>query len=160
MSVSPDVKQFLSDHAVEYEVIPHPAAYTTQEEAAATHISGYEWAKTVIFFKEDGEAIMAVVPAPYDIDVEALEALVDGGELELAEESEFAHLYPDCEPGAMPPLGTLYEQRVYVDERLSGDEEIVFNAGSHTEAIRMSYADFDELVHPVVGGFARSHEEG
>jgi Ala-tRNA(Pro) deacylase len=155
MPIAPEVEKFLKDEGVEYETIPHPTAYTAQEEAAASHISGHEWAKTVIFFTENSEAIMAVLPAAYQVDVNALQNLVGEGELQLADESEFAPLYPDCEPGAQPPLGVLYDQRVFVDERLAGDEQIAFNAGDHTRAVRIRYADFDRLVSPTVGSFAR-----
>lgn len=153
MSLAPEVEKLLKEEGVDYEVIQHPTAYTAAEEAAASHISGYEWAKTVIFFTEDDEAIMAVLPASHHVNAESLEDLVGPGTLRLAEEPEFAKLYPNCEPGAMPPLGNLYGQRVFVDERLTEDEKIVFNAGNHTEAVRMRYADFEQLTDPVVGSF-------
>lgn len=155
MSIAPEVETFLEENGVDYEVISHPTAYTSQEEAAVSHISGYEWAKTVIFFTEDSNAIMAALPAPYDVDIKRLEELVGAGELQLAEESEFARLYPNCEPGAMPPLGVLYDQKVYVEERLAEDEYIVFNAGNHKEAVRVAYSEFERLVEPVVGRFGR-----
>jgi Ala-tRNA(Pro) deacylase len=153
MSVAPEVEKLLAGEGVEWEVIKHPTAYTAAEEAAASHISGYEWAKTVIFLTKEDEAIMAVLPASYHVNTQALEGLVGSGALRLAEESEFSGLYPNCEPGAMPPLGVLYNQKVYVDERLAEDEKIVFNAGNHTEAVRMRYADFERLVKPVVAAF-------
>lgn len=153
MAVAPEVDRFLKDAGVKYEVIKHPTAYTAAEEAAVSHISGYEWAKTVIFFTAKDEAIMAVLPASYHVNKDKLTKLADAGQLRLAEESEFAGLYPNCEPGAMPPLGNLYGQRVFVDQRLADDETIVFNAGNHTEAVRLRYADFNRLVKPVVGAF-------
>ncbi|MGD2152690.1 MAG: YbaK/EbsC family protein [Gemmatimonadales bacterium] len=153
MSVAPEVEKMLKDEGVDYEVVKHPTAYTAAEEAAASHISGYEWAKTVIFFTESNEPIMAVLAASHHVNAKQLEELVGSGKLRLAAESEFSGLYPNCEPGAMPPFGNLYGQRLYVDERLTEDETIVFNAGNHTEAIRMRYADFERLAKPVVGSF-------
>ncbi len=155
MPVSPKVEKFLKEQGVDYEVIDHPTAYTAAEEAAAAHISGYEWAKTVIFFTPDGEPIQAVLPASFSVDVEKLEALVGAGKLRLAEEQEFVDLYPDCEPGAMPPLGNLYEQKVYVDKHLAEDERIVFDAGRHNTAIRMRYRDYEKLAQPIVGEFGK-----
>ncbi len=153
MSLAPEVQKFLRSEHVEFEVIKHPTAYTAAEEAAVSHISGYEWAKTVIFFTADDEPIMAVVPASYHVNAELLADLVGAGKLRLAEESDFSGLFPNCEPGAMPPLGNLYGQRVFVDDRLAEDERIVFNAGDHREAVRVKYSDFERLVHPVVGHF-------
>ena len=159
MSISPQVERFLKDNGIDYEVIEHPAAYTSQEEAAAAHVSGHEWAKTVVFFNNDGEAIQAVLPASYAVDRERLEDLVGQGELRLAEESEFVDLYPECEPGAMPPLGVIYDQQVFVDEHLAQDESIVFDAGDHRSAVRMQYADYESLVNPVVGEFGIPAEQ-
>jgi Ala-tRNA(Pro) deacylase len=153
MSVAPEVEKLLKDEGVNYEVIKHPTAYTAAEEAAVSHISGYEWAKTVIFFTKKDEPIMAVLAASHHVNSKQLEDLVGSGKLRLAAESEFSGLYPNCEPGAMPPLGNLYGQRVYVDKRLAEDEEIVFNAGNHTEAVRLRYSDFERLAKPVVGSF-------
>lgn len=155
MSVAPEVEKLLKDEGITFDVIVHPTAYTAAEGAAVSHISGYEWAKTVIFFTEQEEPVMAVLPASYSVDAARLEGLVGSGKLRLAEEAEFTGLYPNCEPGAMPPLGNLYSQRVFVDDRLADDETIVFNAGNHREAVRMRYADFERLVRPVVGRFGR-----
>jgi Ala-tRNA(Pro) deacylase len=153
MSVAPEVAEFLKQAKVKYEVIKHPTAYTAAEEAAVTHVSGYEWAKTVVFFTAQDEAIMAVLPASYHANTNLLAKLAGTGKLRLAVEAEFAKLYPSCEPGAMPPFGNLYGQRVFVEQRLKEDEQIVFNAGNHQEAIRLKYADFERLVKPVVGQF-------
>ena len=153
MSIAPELEKELKQEGVNYDIIKHPTAYTAQEEAAATHISGYEWAKTVIYFTDDDEPIMAVLPASYHVNEDALRELVGVDSIRLAEESEFAGLYPNCEPGAMPPLGNLYGQRVFVDERLTEDEEIVFNAGNHSEAVRMRYEDYSRLAEPEVGSF-------
>ncbi len=154
MSVAPEVEKLLKEEGVKYEVIKHPTAYTAAEEAAVSHISGYEWAKTVIFFTKKDEPIMAVLAASHHVNSKLLEDVVGAGKLRLAGESDFAGLYPNCEPGAMPPLGNIYGQRVFVDQRLTEDETIVFNAGNHTEAVRMPYTDFARLAKPVVGKFA------
>lgn len=159
MSIAPEVEKLLKDEGITYDVIEHPTAYTAAEEAAVSHISGYEWAKTVIFFTQDDEPIMAVLPASYSVDTNRLRGLVGASKLRLAGESEFTGLFPNCEPGAMPPLGNLYGQRVFVEERLAEDEKIVFNAGNHREAVRMRYADFERLVKPVVGEFGRRPPE-
>lgn len=153
MSLAPEVQKFLKEAGVGFEVIKHPTAYTAAEEAAVSHVSGYDWAKTVIFFAGDDTPIMAVLPASYHVNMEMLQDLVGLGKLRLAEESEFARLFPNCEPGAMPPLGNLYGQKVFVDDRLAEDEMIVFNAGNHQEAVRLRYADFARIVKPAVGHF-------
>ena len=153
MPISPSVERFLEAEGVDFEVIEHPAAYTAMEEAAAAHVSGYEWAKTVIFFTPEDEPIMAVLPATYSVDRKKLNEIVEAGELRLADESEFVGLYPECEPGAMPPFGNLYDQRVFVDQHLTEDETIAFDAGEHQSAIRMRYADYERLVQPVTGDF-------
>ena len=153
MAVTEVVQEFLRQANVAYSVFPHAPAFTAQEEAAVTHISGRDWAKPVVFFA-DGEPIMAVVPADLVIDVEQLLLLTGAEKIRLATEEELEGLYPDCEPGAMPPLGPLYNQPVFVDIALAAEPQIVFNGGTHGDAICMRYDDFAALARPVVGNFA------
>ena len=157
MSVVPAVQEFLRRARVPYSVFPHTRAYTAQEEAAVTHVPGRQWAKAVICFV-DGEPIQAVVPADLVVDLDRLAVVALATSIRLAEEDELRWLYPDCERGAMPPLGPLYRQTVYADEALADDDEIVFNAGTHEDAIRMRYEDFATIAHPIVGRFARRPE--
>jgi Ala-tRNA(Pro) deacylase len=157
MPIPTSIQHFFGDHNVRYAVLHHPRAYTAQEEAAVTHIPGRMWAKTVACFA-DGDPILAVLPADSIIDVDRLRMLTGARTLRFATEGEIGPLYPDCELGAMPPLGTLYGQRVFVDRSLATDDDVVFNAGSHTDAIRVKYQDFARLVQPVVGDFRQRPE--
>jgi Ala-tRNA(Pro) deacylase len=102
----------------------------------------------------DEQFVLAVVPAHRRVDVEALRLLAGALNVRVARESEFSPCYPDCELGAMPPFGALYHQRVFVDQSLVGEAEMCFDAGTHTDAIRMHYGDFAELARPTVGAFA------
>jgi Ala-tRNA(Pro) deacylase len=150
------VKAFLDIHGTKYVVISHSKAFTAQGIAAIAHISGKELAKTVIV-KLDGDLAMAVLPASYQVDLEELKSRTGVRTAELASEREFKQHFPDCETGAMPPFGNLYGIPVYVDETLTQDREIAFNAGSHYELIKMSYRDFDRLVKPEVMEFSSAH---
>ncbi len=153
MSVLKRLKDYLDDNGVKYKTISHSPAYTAQEIAALVHVPGKELAKTVIVKSEDGHA-MVVLPASRKINFEALKNVMSKSRIELAEEDEFANMFPDCELGAMPPFGNLYNMPVYVAKALSEDEEIVFNAGTHTDVIKMSYEDLERLVKPVVADFS------
>jgi Ala-tRNA(Pro) deacylase len=141
------LEDFLDDEGVRYVTIRHSRAYTAQETAESAHIPGKELAKTVMV-KIDGKMAMVVVPASDRIDLERLKRATGGGKLELASEGEFKRLFPDCEIGAMPPFGNLYGMDVYASSKLAEDDEIAFNAGSHTELIRLSYDDFARLARP------------
>ena len=151
------VKEFLDANAVKYIVISHSKAYTAQGIAAVSHISGKELAKTVIV-KLDGALGMVVLPASYQVDLLALRRVTGVREAQLATEREFKQHFPDCETGAMPPFGNLYGIPVYVDETLTEDFEIAFNAGSHYELIKMAYTDFERLVGPEVLSFSSARE--
>ena len=157
MAVVPTVQEFLRRANVPYAVFPHARAYTAQEEAAVTHVPGRDWAKAVVCFV-DGEPVQSVVPADLEVDLDRLAVLAGATTIRLADEDELRWLYPDCERGAMPPLGPLYRQTVYVDEALAVEEQIVFNAGTHGDAVRMRYEDFAAIAHPIVGRFARRPE--
>jgi Ala-tRNA(Pro) deacylase len=141
------LKAYLDQNGVRYVTIRHSKAYTSQEVAASAHVSGREFAKTVMI-KIDNKMAMAVLPASYQIDFDLLEDHFRGKSVKLATEAEFRDSFPGCEPGAMPPFGNLYGMEVYVAESLAVDEEIAFNAGTHTEIIRMTFADFERLVKP------------
>jgi Ala-tRNA(Pro) deacylase len=141
------LKDFLDSNGVKYVSISHSMAYTAQEIAAASHIPGKEIAKTVMV-KLDGKMAMAVLPASYKIDFGLLKKVSGASDAELAGEGEFKDMFPGCEIGAMPPFGNLYDMEVFVAESLAEDEEIAFNAGNHTELIKLAYSDFEKLVHP------------
>lgn len=147
------LKTFLDEREVRYVTISHSRAYTAQEVAASAHIPGREMAKTVMV-RVDGTMAMAVLPAPYQVDLGHLRDVLGAERVELATEEEFQDLFPSCELGAMPPFGTLYGMPTYVAEALAEDDEIAFNAGTHTELIRMRYDDFERLAEPTVLPFA------
>jgi Ala-tRNA(Pro) deacylase len=155
MPVRPTVQEFLRVADVEYTVLPHQRAHTARQEAAAALIPVSNWAKVVIVFA-DGEPVQAVVPADCDVDFGRLAALIGVPHVRMATEDEIDWLYPDCETGAMPPLGPLYRQLVCVDRRLTEHDDIAFNAGSFDDAVVMSVRDFMALAKPVIGSFARA----
>lgn len=144
------LKEFLDSHRVHYESIPHVQTFTAQRTAQSTHIKGKEMAKTVIV-KIDGLMCMAVIPADHRISLEHLKDASGAESVELATEQEFCAMFPQCEVGAMPPFGNLFGMDVFVDNELTQDEEIAFNAGTHTEVIKMRYQDFVNLVQPEIG---------
>lgn len=154
MALSISAQEFLRCSCVTYTAFRHAPAFTAQEEAAVTHIPGRAWAKVVACFA-DGRPIQAVVPADRDVDLDRLLLLAAANELRLARPDELDWLYPDCERGAMPPFGPLYRQPIFVDAGLATDGDIVFNAGTHADAVGMNYDAFVGLVHPVVGEFAQ-----
>lgn len=143
------LKKYLDEHHVSYELIPHPPTFTAQETAAAAHIPGKQVAKTVIV-AIDGRWAMVVLPAFETLDLRRLREVTGATDVQLATEDDFSVIFPDCELGAMPPFGNLYGMRVFVAPHLREDDRIAFNAGSHSEMIRMPYDDFERLVEPVV----------
>lgn len=154
MAIPASIREFLQSRNAEFRVITHPTAYTAQEEAAVTHVPGRQWAKTVVCIAGD-ERILAVLPAHYSVDLERLQQLAGTPPLRLATENEIAGLYPGCEAGAMPPLGPLYGQRVFVDQAIADDPEVVFNAGTHVDAVRMRAETLIALAGATVGKFGR-----
>jgi Ala-tRNA(Pro) deacylase len=136
-------------------MVPHRASFTAQEGAAAAHVPGRDWAKVVVCFI-DGMAVEAVVPAPSTINLDRLLELAGGTDIRLAREDELGTLFPGCEPGAMPPFGPMYGQSVFVDISLAAEPEIVFDAGTHVDAIAMRWSDFARTVRPIVGRFAEA----
>lgn len=145
------LKEFLDNHHVKYITIDHSPSYTAQEVASNSHIHGKDFAKTVIV-KMDGRMAMVVEPANQKVDLESFQAMTSANDVTLATEHEFRDFFPECEVGAMPPFGNLYDMDVYVSDSLSTND-IAFNAGSHTELIKMSFSDFKRLVRPTIISF-------
>ena len=147
------LKAFLERHDVKYETITHSPTYTAPETAQSAHVSGRDFAKTVIVERDTGLA-MVVLPADRKIVLSDLREMLADEELKLASEGDFVARFPDCEAGAMPPFGNLYGLPVYVARGLADEPEIAFNAGTHRDVIKMSFADFERLVQPIVLEFA------
>ncbi len=143
------LKEFLDSNSIKYISVFHSHAYTAQEVAASAHIPGRKLAKTVMV-KIDGKMAMAVLSASDKVDFSLVQEAAGVDKVELASELEFADQFSGCEIGAIPPFGNLYDMQVIVDEKLTEQTEIVFNAGSYTELITLHYEDFKRLVKPCV----------
>ena len=146
------LRNLLDQEHIRYITIQHSPAYTAQEIAASAHIPGKELAKTVIA-KINEKLTMLVLPASSKVHLKHLSELLGTKNLELVPESEFENAFPECELGAMPPFGNLYDMDTYVDKSLEEDEEIAFNAGNHSELIKLAYKDYVRLVKPEVISF-------
>ena len=148
MAICERLKNYLDSNGVKYITIVHSTAFTSQEVAASVHIKGKEFAKCVIV-KSDGKFFMLVVPSDHRVNFEKVKSILNVENLTLASESEFRELFPDCETGAMPPFGNLYDVPVYVDERFKANDEISFNGGTHNDVVKMKMADYVRLVEPM-----------
>ena len=154
MAISDRLKAFLQESRVKYAAAKHPVVYTAQEIAAAQHVPGRQLAKCVLV-KTDRGPVLAVLPAIRLIDLKKLKALLGAKTLSIGKEADIKERFPDVEVGAMSPFGNLYQVPVVVDRELGESEEIVFNAGSHTDTIKMRYRDFAALVKPKAGPFGQ-----
>jgi Ala-tRNA(Pro) deacylase len=154
MSISRTLNAYLDHERVHYDVLPHPEAFRAAEIAHTLQTPEKEMAKVVIV-KVQERFVMMVLPARWNVDLLRLKTVFATHQVRLATEDEITGLFPDCELGAMPPFGNLYGLPVYVDQSLTEDEEIVFQAGTHSDAIRMRYWDYASLAFPVVGEFHR-----
>ena len=153
--------QYLDDNKTPYTIVTHPLTFTAQEVAHSAHVAGESLAKTVMVWM-DGAMTMVVLPGSHMIDFSLLRMRSGCRDVELASEAEFTDRFPDCEIGAMPPFGNLFDMKVFVASALNDRSEIAFNAGSHRELVKMAYADFESLVRPAVSSFTfkrLNHEE-
>ncbi len=147
--ISPILRNYLEHEKVTFQVKQHQPTVDACRTAQAAHVPGRTFAKTVIV-KADNALKMVVIPSTDEVHLSELQQALGARKLTLADESEFESAFPDCETGAMPPFGNLYNMEVFVNEHLREDEHIVFNAGGHDEVMRMSYRDYDRLVNPQV----------
>ena len=141
--------KYFRENRVSFQVMHHPLAYTAQEVAAAQNISGKLLAKVVMLLADE-KPVMMVLPSNLRLDLVGARAALHAGSVRLAREDEFERLFPDCESGAMPPFGNLYNVPTYVDRVLSEDEQLVFQIGTHRDTMQIAYADYARLVKPIV----------
>ncbi len=152
------VEDYLRQQQIPFQVQQHPIAFTAQDVAAREHIPGKQVAKVVVVFA-DNKMVMLVLPAPYRVDFARVAQTLGARDVRLADEIELGAAFPDCDVGAMPPFGNLYNLPLIVDKRLAEDESIVFPVGTHTETMRLKYADFQRLANPTLAEFARPPQE-
>ncbi len=152
MGIPKQLIECLKENKVSYEILRHPEAVTAQRIAQAEHVKGRHHAK-VVMVKSGDQHLMMVLPADHHIDLEKVEKAI-GKPVSMGKEQEFKSLFPDCAIGAMPPLGNLYGVPTYVDRDLAKQDYIVFEAGTHTDAIKISYGDYEKIVKPKVNDLA------
>jgi Ala-tRNA(Pro) deacylase len=148
------MEQYLRENGVGFEVKTHSQAYTMQEVAAALHVPGRQVAK-VVMVRADADLVMLVLAAPDRLDFHKVRGMLAARKVSLAEEKDFASVFPDCATGAMPPFGNQYDVATHVDEALAQEPDIVFRIGTHRETMKVAYADFARLAQPTVGDFAK-----
>jgi Ala-tRNA(Pro) deacylase len=153
MAAKQRLEKYLREEGVRFDTITHPVAYTAQEVAAAQHVPGKQVAK-VVLVDSDGELVMLVLPASYRVEFPKLKSLLKAKKVRLAKEEEFGGTFTDCEVGAMPPFGNLYDLPVYVDSSLADAKEIVFKVGRHTTSMKVGFSDYKKLVKPQITEFA------
>ena len=154
MAISRKLKTYLDKNKVKYSTLKHKEAFTAQEIAAAGHIPGKQVVKSVLI-KADDKYILAVLPAIHLVDFSSLKKALKAKKVSLATENEISKVVPDFEIGAMPPFGSMFDLPVYADSILKEDKEIVFNAGTHKDMVKMKYKDFEKLAKPALGEFGK-----
>jgi len=153
MAAEKRLERYLQEEGVWFASMTHPVAYTAQEVAAAQHVPGKQLAK-VVLVDVDGQLVMLVLPASYRVDFPKLKSVLKAKKVRLAKEEEFGGTFTDCEVGAMPPFGNLYDLPVHMDSSLAEVSEIVFKVGRHTTSMKVRFADYKKLVKPQIVDFA------
>jgi Ala-tRNA(Pro) deacylase len=155
--IDPRLEKLLDEHQVDYEVLHHREDFRACTAAEDTHTPPEEFAKTVLVRVDDGYAL-AVLPATHYVAPSLLAKAIGAREVTVASESEMQELMTGCEVGAASPFGSFYDLPVYASPVLARDERITFNAGTHRDAVRMAWADYERLAEPKVVHLSR-HEE-
>lgn len=153
MSVALKIKELLEKENISYQALEHDLAYTASEVAQAQHLPGHQVVKSVVV-NGDGKWILCVVPATHKIDFDKLKQLLSLKEASLANEGKVASLFPGCDVGAMPPFGQLGSIQTVVDTNLQENETIAFNAGTHTDLIKIRFKDYMRIAKPLLGDFS------
>ncbi|MDD5073456.1 MAG: YbaK/EbsC family protein [Candidatus Omnitrophica bacterium] len=154
MAIAAKLKKYLDSNKVKYKALKHKLAYTAQEIAAAQEVPGKQVVKSVLV-KAGDRFVLAVLPAIHLIDAKKLKAVLKCKSIKIATEKDIKKVIPDYKPGAMPPFGNLFGLETCADKMLKEDVEIVFNGGTHTDTVKMKYADFEKLAKPKISDFGK-----
>lgn len=149
-----NIQSYLDEKGVHYYVTRHSTAYTAQDLAAAEHVKGQRVIKPVIV-QADGQFIMCALPATHRVDLNELKEQLRADDVKLADESTIGRMFPDCELGAEPPIGRIYGMPTLMDESLFADDKVMFQAGTHMDAVTMTLADYRRVAQPEVAHFGR-----
>ena len=149
-----NVQSYLDQLGINYKISHHPTAYTAQDLAAIEHVPGQKVIKPVVV-RADGEFVMCALPASYKVDLQELKNQLEAADVCLVEEQKLAELFPGCELGAEPPIGRMYNMQTLMDESVMSDDQVIFQAGTHDDAITMSLADYRRAAMPEVAHFGR-----
>jgi Ala-tRNA(Pro) deacylase len=149
-----NIQSYLDELGVAYRLSHHPTAYTAQDLASIEHVPGQQVVKPVIV-KADGRFVMCALPASHRIDLQALRTQLDADDVKLADENKLSELFPDCELGAEPPIGRLFDMQTIMDESLTAGARVTFQAGTHRDAVTMTLAEYRRVAQPEMGYFGR-----
>ena len=149
-----NLQALLDELGIRYRVSHHPTAYTAQTLAEVEHVPGRKVIKPVVV-QADGEFVMCALPACYRVDLGELKDQLQAQEVKLVEEPKLMELFPDCELGAAPPVGRLYGMTTLMDESLVQDDRVMFQAGTHEDAVTMSLAEYRRAAQPEMAHFGR-----
>lgn len=155
MTIPASVKQYLDQQGIRYDVVAHMHTANSLRTAGAANIPGDQLAKSVVVGDERGY-VLAVIPATHRLDLGVLSRHMQR-RLGLATEPEVGGLFEDCEFGAVPPLGAAYGIRMVVDESLTHCTDVYFEAGDHTDLVRVSGTDFLRLIENAPRGQFSHH---
>src|SRR5689334_12429614 len=148
MALVQRLERHLKSRGVAFEVVAHAETHSAGDAALASHVTKRQLAKAVVLRGEGGRYWMLIVPASEHVDVALARHVTGSHRLDFAGEGQLARLFPDCEVGAIPPFGALWNMPVVLDECFEESEDIYFSAGNHHELVRMNFEDFRRTAGP------------
>jgi len=148
------LQPYLDRMGIHYQMLRHDTTYSAQGLARAEHISGHRVIKPVLV-QADGQFVLCAVPASSRVDLDELQRQLGVSEMKLADEQAMARVFEDCELGAEPPIGAIFGLPTVMDDSLTKQDNVTFQAGSHVEAITMAMADYRRIAQPGIAHFAK-----
>ena len=149
-----NIISFLDEQGVRYRLSHHDPAFTSQELAQFEHVSGKNVIKPVVV-KADGQFVLCALPASYKVDIGELRSQLRADDVKLADEQNLEQIFQGCEVGAEPPIGRLWGLPTLMDESLTADDMVTFQAGTHCDSVTMSLAEYRRIAQPEIAHFGR-----
>lgn len=150
-----NLRDYLDQMGVRYSWSHHEPAYTAQDLAMKEHISGKKVIKPVVV-EADGQPVLCALPASYYVDLEKVREELHANIAQLAAEGRLMSIFAECDLGAEPPIGKLFGLPTIMDEAISHQDQVTFQAGTHEDAVTMSTKDFMRVAQPQIGHFGKA----
>jgi Ala-tRNA(Pro) deacylase len=155
MTMPTKLVEFLETHHLKYETIAHSETQTSLATVNWINCDAAQLAKIIVCEIDNYRTSLFLLPAAEVMDLKELKKNINAKKINILPETKLEEIFNDCEIGAQPTYGSLYNLPTFLPEHSDKNKDIYFNAGTHTDVLRVPYSEFDDVEQPYITNFSR-----